>query len=357
MRTLLRVGGIAGALAGASALALAARAGLAVAALVAAAGLAAGLATARWLPPAWYGRQLGAGLRAGLVASAIAAPTTLIALLAFAPRGSAALNIGPIALAPGAHLGGDGATADALAVAIGGLLALVLAVLSARIFAADKSARFVKAVARAREASQPLREERALAPVLARRTVVPLMASAAGGAAQFDRLAGGQPALSPAAPRRRVPATPPEGIADTTTARRAMDVLVRRSAAPALRVLPPEPQPELGPQSEPRPTPAAPPAPMPPAPMPGAPALKRRGGRPAAARLTPEMIEALAAWARDTEEEEGDGDGAAPVAANRAGKGKAAAREPVESSYLNTPAPTPAPKRKRKKNATRDWIC
>lgn len=72
------------------------------------------------------------------------------------------------------------------------------------------------------------------------------------------------------------------------------------------------------------------------------------------------MIEALAAWARDTEERDDDGeDGSEAVASGRTGADKSASasasRQPVESTYLNEPAP--APKRKRKKNATRDWIC
>lgn len=62
------------------------------------------------------------------------------------------------------------------------------------------------------------------------------------------------------------------------------------------------------------------------------------------------MLEALAVFARETEEDDG--------AEEETGNGTSAsdARQPVESSYLNDPAPV-APKRKRKKNATRDWIC
>lgn len=373
MRTLLRVGGIAGMLAGASALALAPQAGIAAAALLAPAGFAAGLATAKWLPSAWYGRQLRAGLCSSLLVCVIAAPATLLALLAFAPRGAdvTLLAIGPVSLAPLASLAGGGLTADALAVGVGTLAALVLAALSARIFAADKGARFVQAVSRAREASQPLRAESVFGAALGRRTAVPLAAVAGGagatggvravGAPQMGRPTGAQPVPAHAAPPRRTlaPATPPEGIAGSNAARRTMGppAAPRRTAVPApdLHALPPEPEPRrpfAAPLEEPAPAP----------PTPGASALKRRGGRPPAARLTPEMIEALAAWARDTEEDEDDGedeneDGAA-VKAGSDGKERVAARKPVESSYLNAPAPTAASKRKkRKKNATRDWIC
>ncbi|HKS70471.1 MAG TPA: hypothetical protein VJQ45_08620, partial [Ktedonobacterales bacterium] len=167
MRTLLPVGGIAGTLAGALALALVAQAGIAVAALITLAGLAAGLATAKWLPPAWYGRQFGAGLRAGLVACVIAVPATLIALLDLAPQGNAPLAFGPTSLASMAGPVGGGTTAIAVAVGVAALAALVLAAFSARIVANDKSARFVKAVTRAREASQPLHEEGIFASALA----------------------------------------------------------------------------------------------------------------------------------------------------------------------------------------------
>lgn len=369
MRTLLRVGGIAGMLAGALALALAPRAGIAVAALIALAGLTAGLATAKWLPGAWYGRQFGAGLRAGLIACVIAVPATLIALIEMAPRPDAPVTIGSQSLAPLASLVGGPTAADALAVASAVVAALVLAGFGARMFAGDKSARFVKAVARAREASQPLHEEGFFVPALARRTAVPLAAAAGAASPLLDRAPNAQPAASRMAPQRRTlaPATPPDGMSatnDASVSRRTAGPAIRRTVAPALHALPrePEPQPELELELEPAPIPPpkqAPAAPAPP-PTPAAPVLKRRGGgRPPAARLTPEMIEALAAWARDTEEDDDDRDteGGEAVPAGRAGKGEAARakREPVESSYLNTPAP--APKRKRKKNATRDWIC
>ena len=380
MRTLLRVGGIAGTLAGALALALVAQAGIAVVALVTLAGPASGLAAAKWLPPAWYGRQFAAGLRAGLVACVIAVPASLIALLDLAPQSTAPLAIGSTSLPSMVSLVGGGTITDALAVAVAALAALVLAAFSARIFANDKSARFVKAVTRAREASQPLHEGGIFAPALARRTAVPLAAVPSGaGALQLDRPTAAPAAASRVPPPRRTlaPATPPDGISGTNGAaasRRTVGPAVHRTVAPALQALPrdAESQPEreletealpaapLAPPPAPAPAPAVASAPAP-APPAGAPALKRRGGRPQAARLTPAMIEALAAWARDTEEGDEDADGDrdrdGAVAAGRAGKaGEAAAkREPVESTYLNTPAP--APKRKRKKNATRDWIC
>lgn len=382
MPTLLRVGGIAGMLAGVLALALAPRAGLAVVVCVVAAGLAAGLGAAKWMPRAWYGRQLGAGLRAGLIACVFAVPATLVALLGAAPHDAASLAARTrIMASPLGSASGTGWEAtDALAVVGAALVALVLAAISARVFAASKSARFVTAVARARDASQPLREEGLLAPALARRTIVPLPTGAPAGPRLLERQTASQmaaPQASPMPPSRRTlaPVTPPDGLAGNAgiAARRAADAPVsppplRRTIAPEPRPFPLEPDAELptrpvpAPAHVPAPTPAPPPAANAAAPGAGAPPLKHRGaGRPSAARLTPEMIEALAAWARDTEESDEDdetrakGDDAA-----RSGQGESAkvpaSRQPVESSYLNEPAPA-TPKRKRKKNATRDWIC
>ncbi len=371
MRTLLRVGGIAGMLAGALALALAPRAGLAVIACLGVAGLGSGLAMAKWLPREWYGRQLGAGLRAGLIACVIAVPATLIALLDGAPHDAAALALRTLILASplGAVTGSGWLAADVVAVVGAVVAALALASVTARIFAAGKSARFVTAVARAREASRPLREEAVFAPALSRRTAVPLasVTGASAGPRPLDRPSGAQPIAARVAPPRRTlaPATPPQGIAGTSgdfgVRRAPVDVPAppRHAVAPAA--------PPLAPQLEPEPEPAISSAPTTPAPAPmpdrapaaakgaGAPALKRRGGgRPAPARLTPEMIEALAAFARDTDED-GEGDGDDEEEGGNA-ESAPAARQPVESSYLNEPAPA-APKRKRKKNATRDWIC
>lgn len=375
MRTLLRVGGIAGMLAGALALALAPRAGLMVIACLVAAGLAVGLAVAKWLPRTWYGRQFGAGLRAGLIACVIAVPATLLGLLNGAPHDAATLAARTVILASplGAAADAGWVAADVVTVIAAALAALALAALTARIFAGSKGTRFVTAVTRAREASKPLREEGVFARALSRRTAVPLAPVASGPADPrlLERPTGAHP-LAPhgAAPRRTLaPVTPPEGIAGTSgdfddrrfpaPAPMPADVPAppRRNVAPAPRALPPaaEPEPAIS---------AAPTAPAPaPVPVPapdrasvaaqgaGAPALKRRGGgRPAPSRLTPEMLEALAVFARETEEDDG--------AEEETGNGTSAsdARQPVESSYLNDPAPV-APKRKRKKNATRDWIC
>ena len=370
MRTLLRIGGIAGMLAGALALALAPRAGLAVVVCVAAAGPGVGLAMAKWLPRTWYGRQLGAGLRAGLIACVIAAPATLIALLSATPHDAATLAVRTRILASplGSVAGSGWVAADVAAVIGAALAALALSSLTARIFAGSKSTRFVSAVARAREASQPLREEGVFMHALARRTAVPL-ATATGAPASprlLDRSTGAQPIApyGPAPRRTLAPVTPPEGIAGTSGdfERRfptpvAADVPVPpRRAAPAARALPPDPEPAISAApTAPAPAPASSPAPAPDrvpaaAQGAGAPALKRRGGgRPAPSRLTPEMLEALAVFARETEEDDGVEEGGE-------GKSGAAARQPVESAYLNEPAPV-APKRKRKKNATRDWIC
>ena len=68
------------------------------------------------------------------------------------------------------------------------------------------------------------------------------------------------------------------------------------------------------------------------------------------------MIEALAAWARETDEDgETDENGGASENDDGDGDPAAGTRAPADSTYLNSGAP--AKPRKRKKNATRDWIC
>jgi hypothetical protein len=362
MRTLLLVGGATGLVGAVGALALAPHLGLAAVAGIVLAGIASGLGAAKWLPRAWYGRQFAAGLCTGAISSVIAAASALASLLALAPQHDA------IATSVHAQLQGSSLPAaistsrtvtDVLAVCVAAVIAIVLAAGIAPIFAAGKSGRFVQAVARAREASQPLREQSIFAPALARQTAVPLAALSAGSAAALAvRSSGAQPAVATTPSHRRTlaPATPPEGIAGTATERRTL--APRQSAGPA-PVAPAAHAVSADYEASAAPKPYADPD----AATPAAPALKRRGGgRPAPAHLTPEMIEALAAWARDVDDEEaGDAEDKAEMApeaaVGRARKSNPApaSRKPVESSYLNDPAP--APKRKRKKNATRDWIC
>ncbi|MFI5272612.1 MAG: hypothetical protein ACHQ4H_06205 [Ktedonobacterales bacterium] len=340
MRTLLRVGGITGIVVAALAFMLAPRLGLAVAPLTLAAGLAAGLGTAKWLPRAWYGRQFAAGMCAGALAAGIAAAGTFAALAVRAPRDMTARA--PLS---GASASMGWVAAGALAVTLGALLACMLAAITARLCAPTKSARFVRAVQRAREASRPLREQTVLAQALGRATPLPLvavaMASARATRSGIAAVPAPAPALMAASATQQHPAAAAPG--------RAPNMPNQRAGGPALvtgRRGKPQPVPQ------PEPTAAK------------APPKRRTSARPAPSRLTPEMIEALAAWARDDDEAERDDDDqearedlrvAETVAAGSARAGQAEKRAAVESTYLNSAKP--ASKRKRKKNATREWIC
>lgn len=359
MRSILRVGGIAGGAGGLVALLLAPYVALATALVVVAAGAAAGLGAAKWLEHAWYGRQLLAGLRAGVLATGIAGVGALAGLVIRTPHDAAVLarqsSIANLSLAPevAAFAGAGWLAADLLgvvfAVVVGSLLAAVLAQLTGL----EKGVRFVRAVERAREASRPLREEGFAAAALARRTPLPLSGGsvaarleAAGASAAPGLRTGKAPALAAPAPtsggRRATGAPRPGGspapAAPSVVGRRAVDVPDQRIPAPAGRTVV-----QVAAADAQASQPAQAPAPA------AKPARKRRSSaKPTAGRLTPEMIEALAAWARETDEEGDNGESGDDEAAT-------ATRAPADSTYLNSR--TPAKPRKRKKNATRDWIC
>jgi len=356
MRSILRVGGAAGGVGGLAALALAPHMALAVALLVLAAGAAAGLGAAKWLERDWYGRQLPAGLRAGLLAVCLASLGALLGLVLLAPHDAATLAARsalaglPLVPADGALAGVGWLAADLLAVGLTAMIGCLLAAILAQVVGLEKNMRFVRAVDRAREASRPLREEGAVAAALARRTTPPLATAgsgvrlAAAGASAAPNLRTGQvPALSaPAAPgangvRRVTGAQRPVSRADAASRpHRVVNLPDQRAAAP------------LGPATAGQ-VPADPRADQPEGKR-----RRRSSVKPTAGRLTPEMIDALAAWARDTDENRAvGGPGGTPGAEED--REAVAARGRADSTYLNSR--TPGKPRKRKKNATRDWIC
>lgn len=367
MRSILRVGGVAGGAGGLAALVVAPHVGLVAALIVLVASAAAGLGAAKWLEHDWYGRQFLAGLRAGVIGACMAGMGALAGLLLFAPHDAATLAresaIGGFSLAPmvAAFAGAGWLVADLFGVVIAAVIGCLLAAALAQLTGLEKGVRFVRAVERAREASRPLREEGIVGGALARRTPMPLASGstavrleAAGASAAPGLRTGKAPALAAPAPAsgsgasraRRVTGAPrqggyPEPAAAATAKRRVVDVPDQRIPAPAGRTMV---QVATADVEAPQPAQAAAPAQAPA----GKPARKRRSSaKPTAGRLTPEMIEALAAWARETDEEGGE--------TGENGEASAAARAPADSTYLNSP--TPAKPRKRKKNATRDWIC
>lgn len=128
--------------------------------------LLAGLAMAKWLPRAWYGRQLEAGVRSGAIACGVALAGLVISLGVAGPRTVAALaarshalgvDLGPAVRGLGL-LGWIGAS---LVLMLGaGLLGTALATAASLVASWGKDRRAIEVVERAREAGQ--RSSRAL---------------------------------------------------------------------------------------------------------------------------------------------------------------------------------------------------
>ncbi|MGH2515696.1 MAG: hypothetical protein ACRDHP_08575, partial [Ktedonobacterales bacterium] len=165
MRTIVRIGGLVGSVAFIVLYAAQTGIALAVAPGVALAGLCGGLASAKWLEREWYGRQFNAGLRAGALASGIAAVGALLSLLFLGPRNLALLaarsHLAALNLAPAARMFGflGWAGADALTIVLAALAGAALGALACQTFAWSKSARAVRVVAQARLAAQALNRD------------------------------------------------------------------------------------------------------------------------------------------------------------------------------------------------------
>ena len=349
MRTSVRVGAIVGGVA--FVVLYAAQTSVALAAVygIVVAGFCAGLGAAKWLEREWYGRQFGAGLRAGALAASIAGLGTLLSLVVLGPHDVAALaarsRLVGVSFAPIAHrlgfLGWMGT--DLLTVAGATLFGTAIAAFTCQVFAWSKSARAVRVVTQARLAAQALNRDEVYratgapstyGPAVRASNQLPPLGVSTPGAAPFT---GSTPALgiippptfspssvpAPASQQRRTaaPATPFAGVPS------------RASASPANRA------------AEHAPT-----EPIPPAHMPvSADSLARQS--PSAARradgqLTDAMRDALAAWAHDN-------DAPTKKPAPARGKGKSS-RTPAPSAYLNSAPPA---KRSRKKQDTQDWLC
>src|SRR5215831_388633 len=134
MSNVYRVGLLLGVLGALGVYALGHFAALTAAVGVVAVGLLAGLAMAKWLEWSWFGRQIEAGLRAGLIACILGAMAGLITLIAQGPRDVATLaaqsHLGALNLAPLAHaLGGLGwLGVDAVTIVLACLIGIVVAV-------------------------------------------------------------------------------------------------------------------------------------------------------------------------------------------------------------------------------------
>lgn len=402
MRTLLRIGGILGGAGFVALYALQTGTALAVAAGIPLIGLLAGLGAAKWLPRDWYGRQFKAGLRAGMLASGLAALGALLSLLLLGPRAIptlaahshlASLTLAPIVQAL-AFLTWAGV--DILLVVVAAALGCALAAVAAQVFAWSKSAEAVRVVQQARLAAQALNHDDAWqprptgAPLLGQpvpalgvpsssnltgmtsMTGAPALSSmpgpvSAAGATGYIPATGVTPGLGLTAPLTFTPGSgtplPPFGYSPQQPAPASRPPLPRYGIqSPQSQASAPAPDPEIANATEPvlpaypaRPhTPANPPAAQ-------APDTAQSGRQRAQARrrssssrrradqeLTQAMRDALAAWATESA---ADGDEATTS------DDKATPRAPASSAYLNSVEPSPASKRGRKKQHTRDWLC
>ena len=373
MRTILRAGALCGLLGAVAAVALQPLIGLGVIWLIPLVGFCAGLAVAKWLERDWYGRQLGAGLRAGAIAAGIAALAAFLALVLGGSRDTATLlaqsDLSLVTLAPAARtlVSLNWLATDLLAIVAAALLGLILAALVTQLVGWSKSRHAIEVVDQARRAAQMLAQS---APQLP-----PAPASARIAAAPELPLLG-RPTGVPLAGARPTGGPLPTGVPLPTGIRpTGAPVAAQASGAPtrvspahrqprtAVQTPPPAPGSLRSPESEPVPAAMADMADMAESPADEplrAPRARRRSSaRPVEQQLTDEMRAALEAWA----EEHGTSDktpavskGAPAVSdADDASPAPAAARTPQASKYLNDPAPRP--KRNRKKNQTRDWIC
>ena len=166
MSNVYRVGLLLGVLGALGVYALGRFAALTAAVGVVAVGLLAGLAMAKWLEWAWFGRQIEAGLRAGLVACGLVTVTGLVTLIAQGPRDVSTLatqsHLGGLNLAPLARtLGGLGwLGVDIVVLFLACLVGIVLAVGVTEIFAFGKNHAAVDSVSQARLAAEALRAGR-----------------------------------------------------------------------------------------------------------------------------------------------------------------------------------------------------
>ena len=166
MSNVYRVGLLLGAIGALAIFALGRMAALTAAVGVVAVGLLAGLAMAKWLEWDWFGRQIEAGLRAGLIACSLGAVAGLVTLIAQGPRDISTLaaqsHLGGLNLAPLARtLGGLGwLGVDIVVLFLACLVGIALAVGTTEVFAIGKNRAAVDAVSQARQAAEALRAGR-----------------------------------------------------------------------------------------------------------------------------------------------------------------------------------------------------
>ncbi len=347
MSNVYRVGLLLGVIGALAIYALGRMAALAAGVGVVAVGLLAGLAMAKWLEWGWFGRQLEAGLRAGIIACSLGAVAGLVTLIAQGPHDVATLatqsHLGALNLAPLAHgLGGLGwLGVDIVVLVLGCLAGIALAVGTTEVFAFGKNRAAVDSVSQARMAAEALRAGRPWSATVSRPITQAPSALSAG--TQWMTSSPSVP-LASNGPRM-------------TNAPRATNAPAPQSAAQAY---PGDSQAlanfYTSPASVPQPTPpskrrqTAAPEPVNEQPT-GDEAMNYLNDE---TRLREAMREALSMWADETE----DGAEDQPTQRRkRDPKGEStreSKREPNPSAFLNAEQ---RPKSRRKKTNTRDWLC
>jgi hypothetical protein len=301
MRTILRVGITVGGIAFVTLYALQSAIALAVAPGTILAGVCAGLGTAKWLERPWFGRQLAAGLRTGIIAVGMAGVGALLALLTQGPHSINQLaeqsHLFPVDLGPAINtMSGVGwIGVDILVISLSVAAGIAASVVIAQVGAWTKSRRAIQVVAQARLAAKE--------SVYDDRAEVSGLFGVASTPASTSARVGPQP--------RQADSSSPFGdqpIAPPATSARFQKI---------------EPAPQ------------------------GAAQRRPSKARPAETQLNEAMREALATWA-------GDNAAAAPEDPRLGSAEGTRVRTPQPSQYLNSTPPAPG-KRARKKQNT-EWL-
>jgi hypothetical protein len=335
MANVYRVGLLLGVLGALGVYALSRMAALTAAVGVVTLGLLAGLAMAKWLEWGWFGRQLEAGLRAGLLACGLGAIAGLAALIAQGPRDVGTLaaqsHLGGLSLAPLAHtLGALGwLGVDIVVLILAWLVGVVLAVGATEVFAFGKNTDAVRVVSQARLAAEALRAGRPWSPTVSR----PAPPNALSAGAQWRT-------SPPSAPAPRATNAPrPTNAPRATNAPAAQTYTGDSEALADFYTAPAQP----AAPSQRRQTAAPEPVASQPT---GDEAMNYLNDE---TRLREAMREALSMWADETE----DGAEEQPTQRRTREPKSAGKREPSPSAFLNADRP----KTRRKKTNTRDWLC
>jgi hypothetical protein len=338
MSNVYRVGLLLGAVGALAIFALGRMAALTATVGVVAVGLLTGLAMAKWLEWGWFGRQIEAGLRAGLIACSLGAIAGLITLIAQGPHDVATLaaqsHLGGLNLAPLAHtLGGLGwLGVDIVVLFLACLVGIALAVGTTAIFAIGKNRAAVDSVSRARQAAEALRAGRPWSATSA----LPVSPNALSAGPQWMTSPQSAP-LGTNGPRmtnapRRTNAPAPQASVQTYGG--DSEALADFYTAPAHPAAPSKRRQTAAPEPvDAQPT--------------GDEAMNYLNDE---TRMREAMRDALSMWADETEE----GATEQPTQRRKRAPKSDPKREPNPSAFLNADRPK---RSARKKTNTRDWLC